>query len=231
MGPGRTIGGRRASAASTNSVRPCSRSPPCAKVPGGRRLDLHEADPGNDGGGDHARPMPPSDRSTRRKTDGNDIHVGHLGDQLAAKHVGHLTRFRRSNSPAIPSARPDTANRLFLRLPIQYFLAVADHADDAGTQSAARLRAPLRLRPAGGAPAQLRGEAAHPAVAAGFRPRRRASLEGQLGRRDRTSWTSTSPAVREIEERLQHASGFGPLPQPARMRRRHSIRTTVSIST
>ena len=57
-------------------------------------LDLHEADPGNDGGGDHARANASFLTGTRaRKTDGSDIHVGVSVDQVAAKHVGHVTRF------------------------------------------------------------------------------------------------------------------------------------------
>src|SRR5580658_3227487 len=57
-------------------------------------LDLHEADPGDDGGGDHARANASFLTGTRaRKTDGSDIHVGVSVDQVAAKHVGNVTRF------------------------------------------------------------------------------------------------------------------------------------------
>jgi hypothetical protein len=56
-------------------------------------LDLHEAEPGNDGGGDHARANATFLTGARaRKTDGSDIHVGVSVDQVAARHVGHVTR-------------------------------------------------------------------------------------------------------------------------------------------
>lgn len=58
-------------------------------------LDHINATPGPDGPGDHARANASLLTGCRaRKTAGADIHVGPSIDQVAAQHVGHLTRFR-----------------------------------------------------------------------------------------------------------------------------------------
>jgi Protein of unknown function (DUF1552) len=57
-------------------------------------LDQVNATPGRDGPGDHARANASLLTGCRaRKTAGADIHVGPSIDQIAAQHVGHLTRF------------------------------------------------------------------------------------------------------------------------------------------
>lgn len=57
-------------------------------------LDHIHATAGPDGAGDHARASATFLTGARaRKTAGSDIHVGISVDQLAAQHVGHLTRF------------------------------------------------------------------------------------------------------------------------------------------
>lgn len=57
-------------------------------------LDHQHATPGRDGAGDHARSSATFLTGARaRKTAGSDIHVGVSVDQVAAQHMGHLTRF------------------------------------------------------------------------------------------------------------------------------------------
>lgn len=57
-------------------------------------LDQLNATPGNDGGGDHARAGATYLTGMRaKKTGGKDIRCGISIDQLAAQHLGHLTRF------------------------------------------------------------------------------------------------------------------------------------------
>jgi hypothetical protein len=57
-------------------------------------LDHINATAGPDGAGDHARASASLLTGVRaKKTAGADIHVGQSIDQLAAEHVGHLTRF------------------------------------------------------------------------------------------------------------------------------------------
>lgn len=57
-------------------------------------LDHINATAGKDGAGDHARASATLLTGCRaKKTAGSDIHVGTSVDQVAAQHVGHLTRF------------------------------------------------------------------------------------------------------------------------------------------
>jgi hypothetical protein len=57
-------------------------------------LDHINATPGSDGAGDHARANATLLTGCRaRKTAGADLHVGPSIDQVAAQHIGHLTRF------------------------------------------------------------------------------------------------------------------------------------------
>jgi hypothetical protein len=57
-------------------------------------LDHVNALPGSDGAGDHARANATLLTGCRaRKTAGADLHVGPSIDQVAAQHIGHLTRF------------------------------------------------------------------------------------------------------------------------------------------
>jgi hypothetical protein len=56
-------------------------------------LDHINATPGSDGAGDHARANATLLTGCRaKKTSGADIHVGPSIDQVAAQHIGHLTR-------------------------------------------------------------------------------------------------------------------------------------------
>ncbi len=58
-------------------------------------LDHINATAGSDGAGDHARANATLLTGCRaKKTSGVDVHVGTSVDQIAAQHVGHLTRFR-----------------------------------------------------------------------------------------------------------------------------------------
>jgi hypothetical protein len=57
-------------------------------------LDHVNATAGSDGAGDHARASATLLTGCRaKKTAGADIHVGPSVDQVAAEHIGHLTRF------------------------------------------------------------------------------------------------------------------------------------------
>ena len=57
-------------------------------------LEHLNADPGNDGAGDHARANGPFLTGVRvKKTAGSDIHAGISVDQIAAQHIGRDTRF------------------------------------------------------------------------------------------------------------------------------------------
>ena len=57
-------------------------------------LEHLNADPGNDGAGDHARANGTFLTGVRvKKTAGSDIYAGVSIDQIAARHIGDQTRF------------------------------------------------------------------------------------------------------------------------------------------
>ena len=101
-------------------------------------------------GGDHARANATFLTGAQaRKTAGADVELGISVDQIAAGHVGNLTRLPsleltcdKPRQAATSRDKPRQAAtswqlrfRLQLHLSIQYFLEVENHTDDAGTQS------------------------------------------------------------------------------------------------
>ncbi|HVT73331.1 MAG TPA: DUF1552 domain-containing protein [Lacunisphaera sp.] len=73
------------------TLEPLGAMLPHVQILGG--LAQHNAEPGNDGGGDHARGNSVFLTSVRINKSATEIHAGVSIDQVIAKHVGHLTRF------------------------------------------------------------------------------------------------------------------------------------------
>ena len=179
-------------------------------------LALHEAEPGNDGAGDHARAGATFLTGTRaRKTDGSDVHVGISVDQVAAKHIGHATRFpslelscdsvRKAGgcdsgyscayiynmswqSPTTPMTPEPNPRLVFERL------FGAGSPEERQRNYVQRLHTQKSLLD--------------------FVLDDARTLSGQLGRRDQDKLDEYLTSVREIEQRLEHAESFGPLPNP-----------------
>lgn len=179
-------------------------------------LALHEADPGNDGGGDHARANATFLTGARaRKTDGSDIHVGISIDQLAAKHVGNATRLpslelscdsvRKAGgcdsgyscayvyniswqSPTTPMTPEPNPRLVFERL------------FGSGSPGERQRNYEIRLRKQKSLLDFVLDDAR--------------GMNGQLSLRDRDKLDEYLTSVREIERRLEHAESFGPLPNP-----------------
>jgi hypothetical protein len=179
-------------------------------------LDLHEADPGNDGGGDHARANATFLTGTRaRKTDGSDIHVGVSVDQVAAKHVGNATRFPSLElscdavhkaghcdtgyscayqyniswqSPTTPMTPEPNPRLVFERL------FGTGPVEERQRNYEARLRTQKSLL-------DFVLDDAH-------------GLQGKLSRRDQDKLDEYLTSVRDIETRMQQSASFGPLPHP-----------------
>jgi hypothetical protein len=179
-------------------------------------LDLHEADPGNDGGGDHARANATFLTGARaRKTDGNDIHVGISVDQLAAKHVGHLTRFP-SLELSCDSVRKAGHCDTGYSCAYQYNISWQSPTTPMTPEPNPRLVFERLF--GSGPPAdrqrnyELRMHTQQSLLDFVLDDAR--SLQGQLGQRDQDKLDEYLTSVREIEERLQHAGSFGPLPRP-----------------
>ncbi len=179
-------------------------------------LDLHEADPGNDGGGDHARANASFLTGVRaRKTDGNDIHVGISVDQLAAKHVGHLTRFpslELSCDAVRKAGHCDTG----YSCAYQYNISWQSPNTPMTPEPNPRL---VFERLFGSGPPEERQRNYEMRLHTqrsllDFVLDDARSLQGRLGRRDKDKLDEYLTSVREIEDRLAHAGGFGPLPRP-----------------
>ena len=166
-----------------------------------------EHDNGNalgDGPGDHARAGAAFLTGVHSdKTAGADIKTGVSVDQIAAQQIGSQTRFA-----SIELGCEDTRVgrqlrlRLQLRLHQQPVVAQRDHADAAGDQPARGLRAPVRRRRrprSGDARAAPAHAPQHPRPRSASGARRCATTSAPA---IAASWTSTSTAVREIEQRI-----------------------------
>lgn len=179
-------------------------------------LDLHEADPGNDGGGDHARANATFLTGVRaRKTDGNDIHVGVSVDQVAARHVGHLTRLpslELSCDAVRKAGHCDTGYSCAYQYNISWQSPTTPMTPEPNPRLVFE-----RLFGSGSPEERQRN----------YEMRQRTqkslldfvlddahTLQDQLGQRDQDKLDEYLTSVREIEERLQHAGSFGPLPRP-----------------
>jgi hypothetical protein len=177
-------------------------------------LSLHPAEPGDDGGGDHARANATFLTGTRaRKTEGSDIHVGISVDQVAARHVGQATRFpslelscdsvRKAGgcdsgyscayvyniswqSPTTPMTPEPNPRLVFERL------FGSGPPEDRQRNFETRLRTQKSLLD--------------------FVLDDARSMGGQLSRRDQEKLDEYLTSVREIERRIGHAESFGPLP-------------------
>jgi hypothetical protein len=177
-------------------------------------LDLREADPGNDGGGDHARATATFLTGARaRKTDGKDIHVGVSIDQVIAKHVGSMTRFpslelscdrvRKSGqcetgyscayqfniswqSPSTPMTPEVNPRLVFERL----FGSPTERGGRSDFERRLQLKKSLLDFVIGDAKA----------------------LQRQLSSADSEKVEEYLTSVREIEQRIQHQESFGILP-------------------
>ena len=105
--------------------------------------------------------------------------------------------------------------RLLLRLPVQPLLELADDADAAGVQPAARLRAALRrrrARRAAGEPEAPPGRSSgRSSTSSSTTP---AALQRRLDSDDQAKLDQYLTGVREIETRIEKAERFGEAPDP-----------------
>ena len=179
-------------------------------------LDHKEAAPGNDGAGDHARANATFLTGARaRKTDSANIEVGTSIDQLVAQRTVHLTRLSSlelSCDFVRKSGRCDSG----YSCAYLYNLSWASGETPAAPEPNPRL---VFERLFGqGDPADRR---------ANFLERQQTQkslldfvrddtklLKRQLGYNDHQKLEEYLTGVREIEQRIQRAEGFGQLPDP-----------------
>jgi hypothetical protein len=179
-------------------------------------LDLHEAEPGNDGGGDHARANATFLTGARaRKTDGSDIHVGISVDQVAAKHVGQATRFQSlelSCDSVHKAGHCDTGYSCAYQYNISWQSPTTPMTPEPNPRF-------VFERLFGSGPPEQRQR--------NYEMRMRTqkslldfvlddarSIQDQVSARDQEKLDEYLTSVRDIERRLQHAESFGPLPKP-----------------
>jgi hypothetical protein len=180
-------------------------------------LDHHNATPGPDGPGDHARASGTFLTGVRvKKTAGADIHAGVSIDQLAARHIGHLTRFP-SLELTCDSVRKSGSCDSGYSCAYQFNLSWRSATTPVAPEPNPRLVFE-RLFGAG-PPGQrnknlaLRREQQRSIldfVAADAR-----ALQRQLATRDRQKLDEYLTSVREIEKRIEKAEQFKETPDPA----------------
>lgn len=180
-------------------------------------LDQLNAFGGKDGPGDHARACATFLTGVRaRKTAGADIHAGVSVDQVAARAVGHLTRFP-SIELACDAARKSGNCDSGYSCAYQFNLSWASPSLPMTPEANPRF-----------AFERLFGSGAHGERAKSLRQRleqQRSILDfvlddtralgGELGSRDRIKLDEYLTSVREIERRIQAAERFRETPDPA----------------
>ncbi len=180
-------------------------------------LDQLNAFGGKDGPGDHARACATFLTGVRaRKTAGADIHAGVSVDQVAARAVGHLTRFP-SIELACDAARKSGNCDSGYSCAYQFNLSWASPSLPMTPEANPRL-AFERLFGAGphgerGKSLRQRLEQQHSILDFVLDDTRALGVE--LGSRDRIKLDEYLTSVREIERRIQQAERFRETPDPA----------------
>ncbi len=178
-------------------------------------LDHACADPGVDGGGDHARGNGVFLTGVRLKKSATDIHAGVSIDQVMAREVGHLTRFP-SLELTCDNVRQSSACDANYSCVYQYNISWSSPTTPMTPEANPRL-AFERLFGAG-APGQ-RAEAAkrrwqEQRSVLDFVREDARRLQQQLTARDKDKLDQYLTGVRSIEARIQKAEQFGPARDP-----------------
>ena len=179
-------------------------------------LDHKNATAGNDGAGDHARANATFLTGARaRKTDSTDIQVGVSVDQVVAQRVGHVTRFA-SLELSCDSIRKSGRCDSGYSCAYQYNLSWASPTTPMAPESNPRLVFE-RLFGAGAPGERQKNFQMRQATQRSlldFVLEDAKSLQRQLGKTDQQKLDEYLTGVREIEQRIQRAEGFGDLPDP-----------------
>jgi hypothetical protein len=181
-------------------------------------LDQRNAMPGNDGAGDHARASGTFLTGVRvRKTSGADIHCGVSIDQVAAKQVGHQTRFP-SLELTCDSVRKSGNCDSGYSCAYQYNLSWQSPTTPVAPEPNPRLVFE-RLFGAGSPgqrSASLKQRQAQQKSILDFVSEDARSLDNELGGGDQRKLDEYLTSVREIEKRIEEAERFnGQTPDPA----------------
>jgi hypothetical protein len=177
-------------------------------------LSIKNARAGNDGGGDHARANATFLTGVHiRKTESADIRAGVSVDQLAAQHIGHLTRLpsleltcdtRRKTSKCDSGYSCAYQNNISWQSPTTPMAAEAnprlvfERLFGAGDENERRKSFELRQKTQKSILDYVLSDAR--------------SLSAQLDYQDNQKLDEYLTAAREIEGRIERAELFGPLP-------------------
>lgn len=177
-------------------------------------LDHKNAMAGNDGGGDHARANATFLTGMRaRKTDSADIRAGISIDQVAAQHLGHLTRFS-SLELSCDAVRKSGSCDTGYSCAYQYNISWRSPTTPMTPESNPRLVFE-RLFGSGGPEERQRNLALRQATQKSlldFVLDDAKAVQRRLGAKDRDKLDEYLTSVRAIEQRIQRSESFGPLP-------------------
>jgi Protein of unknown function (DUF1552) len=180
-------------------------------------LDHHNAEPGPDGAGDHARANATLLTGVRaRKTAGADIQLGVSVDQVAARKIGHLTRFpslELTSDPHRQSKGCDSGYACAYQFNVSWRSPVTPMPPESNPRllferlfgegkPGERSRAFLARQQAQRSVLDFVLEDAH-------------ALQRKLGDRDDQKLDEYFTSIRDIEKRIGHAESFGDVPDPA----------------
>jgi hypothetical protein len=180
-------------------------------------LDHVNAEPGPDGAGDHARANATLLTGVRaKKTAGADIQLGVSVDQMAARHVGHLTRFPSLELTSDPERQSSNCDSGYA---CAYQYNVAWRSTNAPMPPERNPRLLFERLFGSGPPGQrsqsleLRQQTQRSILDFVLEDAR--SLKRSLGGKDHLKLDEYLTSIREIEERIEHAESFGASPDPA----------------
>jgi hypothetical protein len=197
------------------TMKPLEKVKNMIQVLGG--LDHKEATPGPDGAGDHARASGTFLTGVRvKKTAGADIKAGASIDQVAARQIGHLTRFP-SLELTCDSVRKSGNCDSGYSCAYQFNLAWSSPTTPVAPEPNPRLvfeRLFGSGKP-GERNASLQRRRQQQKSILDFVMDDAASLDRDLGQRDKQKLDQYLTSVREIEKRIEQAERFGKTPDPS----------------
>ncbi len=169
-----------------------------------------------DGAGDHARANATILTGARpKKTSGSDIRLGVSVDQFAAQHVGDQTRFA-SLELSCDGVRKSGACDSGYSCAYQFNVSWRSETAPVSPESNPRLVFERLFGSGKGVERQKNFELrnARQKSILDFVLDDARALNRDLGRNDQQKLDEYLTGVREIEQRIQHAEHFGPLPDP-----------------
>lgn len=180
-------------------------------------LEHLNADPGNDGAGDHARANGTFLTGVRvKKTAGTDIHAGISVDQIAAQHIGQQTRFASLELSSDPHRKSGGCDSGYS---CAYEANLAWRTPTSPLSPESNPRMVFERLFGSGAPGQRGGSLeqrrAQQRSILDFVMDDAKAVQKSLTNRDKAKMDEYLTGVREIEQRIIAAEKFTDIPDPA----------------